>query len=93
MTNCGHAFCSECFSRWRETSTACPLCRAPLPSRDTAAGQEHETFLLAEVALVEQLVLEARAAEAAQGAGAATLPAAQRLYQFVEALPVASARR
>ena len=40
-TPCGHTFCRQCFARSLDHSSACPLCRADMPS--FAFFQEHPT--------------------------------------------------
>lgn len=35
---CSHAFCADCYERWRRTAHGCALCRQPLPSERGGAG-------------------------------------------------------
>ena len=35
---CSHAFCADCYERWRRTAHGCALCRQPLPSERSGAG-------------------------------------------------------
>ena len=30
--SCGHVFCTDCLTKWRQTSSTCPICRANVSS-------------------------------------------------------------
>ncbi len=35
---CSHAFCADCYERWRRRDAGCALCRAPLPAERGGTG-------------------------------------------------------
>jgi hypothetical protein len=68
-----------------------------MPSCDTEAGVAHNSFLLAEAALLEEQVVgvasDEGSVEGVYSADGVPQSNAQRLYSYVMALPVATARR
>ena len=45
VSPCAHAYCLDCYTRWRATARGCALCRAPLPMERGGTG----AWVLAEV--------------------------------------------
>ncbi len=77
VSPCAHAFCADCYARWRATAHGCALCRAPLPPERGGGG----AWVLAEA--------EPPAEGEAEVAAPARTPAA-RLAAWVAALPLAA---
>jgi len=79
VTECAHAFCEECHSRWCETSQVCPLCRSEMPKRSESGALD--AYVLAECMLLENdeddMDLSLR-------------DAGERLMQFLTSLPIAA---
>ena len=74
VSPCAHAYCADCYMRWRATARGCALCRAPLPSERGGTG----AWVLAEAEQGDG------APPAAQPA------TAERLLAWLQALPLAS---
>jgi hypothetical protein len=74
VSPCAHAYCTDCYLRWRATARGCALCRAPLPSERGGTG----AWVLAE------------AEEGEGAPPAAQPATAERLVAWLQALPLAS---
>lgn len=75
VSPCAHAYCLDCYTRWRATARGCALCRAPLPAERGGTG----AWVLAE------------AEEGEGAPPAAQPATAERLAAWVTALPLATA--
>lgn len=75
VSPCAHAYCLDCYTRWRQTCRGCALCRAPLPAERGGTG----AWVLAE------------AEEGEDAPPAAQPATAERLAAWVTALPLATA--
>jgi hypothetical protein len=87
VTPCAHAFCADCYARWRATAPGCALCRAPLPPerrRGGSGGGGAVSWALLSEADVPS------AEEAALGAGLGGGVTAARLAAWIDALPLAA---
>jgi len=85
VTVCGHAFCEECQTRWRENSSHCPLCRAELEEGGDAS------FVLAEAELHNDSGEQDQMAEVE--ALLEREDAFQRVFAFISNLPIAAESR